>query len=591
MNNWKPRHWGSHASAAMIVASLGLVGCDEPAELGANDEVDDVRPLATSEANRDLVRTYDDAGLEEAASEASEPAVLTPRVIMASFQGVEANRPGMIEGESGGVIELARSGADTVRVGEPLDYEIEITNTADFPVANVTVQEIATAGFEYDDETTRQRNPGVGYEGPSQPSQDDADDGATSGDDARDMQGRQGQQQSSRDQQRSDEASEHRSWTVDMLMPGESKTISVSGVARTEGQLRSCMTVTYEPVWCSSVKVVEPELRVVQEVPREVYACEEIPLRYTVMNLGSGESREVRIAAELPDGLTAAQSQTSMTAGKLPAGERSTKQMMLNAASGGEYTIRATASTDSLNAKSNKSIIRVLEPELALTVDGPSEQYTGRDVTWTVTLENTSDDPAIETWIEVPAPEGAERVSFSSQRAAWDGRRIEVGRLEGGESRSYELSFVMNEATTAMATIRAAAYCVDEMSKAIETNVQGIAAAQLEMIDAMDPVEVGSETSYEIRVTNEGNAKDFDVTVTGTLPAELEFVRAEGDSDVTADGRTLAFGTIDELAPGEVATWRVYVRATKAGKVLFPIELTSGATTRAVPETEPTTIY
>ena len=66
---------------------------------------------------------------------------------------------------------------------------------------------------------------------------------------------------------------------------------------------------------------------------------------------------------------------------------------------------------------------------------------------------------------------------------------------------------------------------------------------------------------------------------------------ATGDSDVQNQGQNLTFGTIDELAPGDVASWNVTVKATKAAKVQFKLNLESDANPEGVREEEPTTLY
>jgi hypothetical protein len=71
----------------------------------------------------------------------------------------------------------------------------------------------------------------------------------------------------------------------------------------------------------------------------------------------------------------------------------------------------------------------------------------------------------------------------------------------------------------------------------------------------------------------------------------MHFVDARGDPDIQNQGQQLQFGTIDKLAPGEIASWYVQAKANEAGKVSFKLQLTSDASQRTVSEQEPTTLY
>ena len=55
------------------------------------------------------------------------------------------------------------------------------------------------------------------------------------------------------------------------------------------------------------------------------------------------------------------------------------------------------------------------------------------------------------------------------------------------------------------------------------TRVEGLSALQMELADLANPVEVGAETAYEIRVTNAGSKIETNVQLSCTLPDKLEF--------------------------------------------------------------------
>lgn len=88
----------------------------------------------------------------------------------------------------------------------------------------------------------------------------------------------------------------------------------------------------------------------------------------------------------------------------------------------------------------------------------------------------------------------------------------------------------------------AEAYCADAAQAQVSTLITGIPAVRLELIDLKDPVQVGEETVYEVRVTNQGSAEDLNVNVQGQLPAGLKFIDGHGDTAVQAQGQAIQFG-------------------------------------------------
>ena len=144
---------------------------------------------------------------------------------------------------------------------------------------------------------------------------------------------------------------------------------------------------------------------------------------------------------------------------------------------------------------------------------------------------------------------------------------------------------------TYTSTVVANADCADSVSDSCRTEVKGIPAILLEVVDITDPVEVGQQTTYVITVTNQGSANDNNIRIVATLPAEQSFVSASGATNGSANGKTVTFAPSGPLAPGAAITWRVTVRADAAADSRFRVEMTSANLTSEVIETEATNLY
>ena len=188
-------------------------------------------------------------------------------------------------------------------------------------------------------------------------------------------------------------------------------------------------------------------------------------------------------------------------------------------------------------------------------------------------------------------PDKAERITFSGPNIQREDNTFSLGNLKPGETRNFSLTFNMIEPAKLSTQASAQAYCAEAAQAQMNTEIAGIPAIRLEVVDLKDPVQVGENTTYEIRVKNQGSAEDLNVQVEGELPPSMAFVDARGDTDVKSQGQQLQFGKIDKLAPGEIVSWYIQAKANEAGKVNFKLQVNSDASQRQVSEQEPTTLY
>ena len=497
-----------------------------------------------------------------------------------------------LQGPTGNdVLEITRNPPRQVRAGQEVNYTVDVKNVSEFPVQNVVLKETFQGGFE----VVSAEPKGMKKDG-SQPS------GKKSGMN-RPTNRQQGGRQGSKGQF---------SVNLGTLDGGQTKTVNVTGSAPKEGTVRSCLSADFQPTLCTSFEVVAPNLQLTRKVlidaraelgemgmKNAAYTCDAVAVRYTVENVGTGESRGVTLTDDLPRGLVTADGGMNMVEedlGTLAPGATVTKEYRLTLAegreTGGTFTLspaRAKSQTDTARAGQDAAPLRVLKPTLDVTIDGPTEQYLDRPAEYTVTVENTSEDPALDTKVTLMPPSGVSEFNVQSQMAS--GNTVNVGTLKGGESKEFTVSLVGSQPAKVSTTVMASAYCADAAEDTVETQIKGIAAILLEVVDRTDPVPVNSATTYEIYVKNQGSAADSEVALTAELPKEMQFVEATGDSKVTASGNTLTFEKIPTVAPGDVLSWEVKAKATSAAKVRFRVELTSEANQRPVFELEPTTLY
>ena len=526
--------------------------------------------------------------------------------------------------EGKGAIVLEREGLQQVRAGQTYDYTLQVSNDSEYPVHEVTIKEMLSDNIAVDKSQVQGEKEGQ-KQAKSQQKDKKGDDGRylTQSEQSPQQKGqKQGQQQSKgkedegrylsqgeqsqqpqdqkQGQQKSQMEEGRNQWTLGTLMPGETKKIEVSGVAQERGTAKSCLVVDFKPSLCNEFQVVKPELELERNIVNaegnpieEAYACDEIYMVYKLTNTGTGTTQKATIKEDLPEALKVEKNKNSvdLTVEKLDGGETIERRVSINAADQARYQGRATATTGELEVNSESDSIRILKPELDVSIDGPQKDYLGRPIQYHVRVENTSDAPALDTVVTLNSGENLNNMTVSRQKMEREGNQFMIGRLEAGESKEFSVTFDAEQPGKITNRVVASAYCAAEKSQEITTDVLGIPAVRVEVIDRTDPVKVGETTTYEISVKNQGSAEDLNVTLNGKLPQEMEFVSGEGDTEVTGNGQNVEFARVDSLPPGEVVSWNVQTEATGTGKTKFRLELTSDANQRPVIEMEPTTLF
>lgn len=445
------------------------------------------------------------------------------------------------------VIRLDKTMPKEVPLNASFEYSIKVTNLTDMMVSDIVVTETVPGNFKY------------------------ADSDPAAKKDANKL-----------------------VWTMESLDPKASQTIKVVGMATSTDCLQHCATVTYVIPICANVQVVEPKLKLTKTAPDEVLICDPIPVRFVVTNSGTGIARDVKVTDTLPDGLRTAdgKQQVTLNAGTLAAGQSKQFSIELKASKTGKHVNKAMASSsDGLKAEATTTTV-VRQPVLTIAKTGPKKLYLGRPVSYEITVTNTGDAPAQKTVVKDTIPQGVTGVKVSAGGKRSGSEIIwELGTLAANASKTVSISYAPANAGTVSNKATAAAYCADAVSASASTAVAGIPAILLEVVDLVDPVQVGTETTYVITATNQGSAPGTNIQIVCTLEPEEQYVSSRGTTAGSVAADTVTFAPLPSLTPGAKATWQVVVKAIEARKVLFKVTMTSDEFPRPVEETESTNLY
>jgi len=383
-------------------------------------------------------------------------------------------------------------------------------------------------------------------------------------------------------------------WMLGTLEPKASRTIKITGMARKVGALAGCAKVTYRTQLCITVVAVEPKLMLTKSAPSEVLICDPIPIRYVVTNPGSGTTHNVKIMDSLPDGMETAngEKKVAIDVGHLPKGASKEFTIRARAQRTGKFTNRATAMADDGLTANASATTTVRQPVLTITKTGPKKLYLGRNFTYEVTVANRGDAVSDNTVLQDHLPDGAQFVSATHDGSHDKGFVTwQLGTLAPGAAKSVKLTVYAGCIGRYTNMAAAQGVCTDCVETSWVTELVGIPAILLEVIDVEDPIEVGSQETYVITATNQGSAVGTDIRITCTLEDAMQYVGSTGPTEASVSGATITFAPLAELAAKDKATWKVVVKAVKAGDIRFKVSMTSGQLGRPVEETEATNLY
>lgn len=385
-------------------------------------------------------------------------------------------------------------------------------------------------------------------------------------------------------------------WELGDLGSCETRIIRVRATSDAIGLAGNCLAASYNNELCATTQVVEAALTLRKQATREALLCDTITLQYEVCNPGTGVASGVRVTDTLPAGLTTVDGASSVNVdvGNLAPGECKTITVQAKASRTGTFESPASAvASNDLRADAAATTTIVSQPALEIVSECNDVQFVGRNITYQFRVTNTGDASCENTIVTASLPSNATFVrasdggSGAGSQATWN-----LGSLAPGADRLVSVTVQPNAIGSYRATARAECVCASPVAAECVTEVRGIPAVLLEVIDIDDPVEVGSTTTYEITVTNQGSAQDSNIRIVCELPPELEFVSAGGATNGSARGQTVTFAPLPTLAPKAKATWTVVVRATGEGNIRFTTNmLTDQLGDNPVRETESTNLY
>lgn len=393
------------------------------------------------------------------------------------------------------------------------------------------------------------------------------------------------------------------SWAVGTLEAGAEKRIAVRVKPLEEGDLRSKATVSYSAAVEARTKVTRPRIGVTVTGPEVAKSGDEPVFQIKLTNTGTGPAQHMILQAFLSDGLVhpagsklALDERNDAELGNLLPGKSKIVSLKVSAAKAGPQWCQVIVSAQGNQDETSKATMNVLEPLLQIAQTGPAKCLVRAEPVYEITLANPGTAATDPVSLYAVLPEGFEYIQGSEGATYTAANRAVVWKLAGlAPSGSKSFTLKLRATAECDGTLRLVAQAVPEQpaggiapaggvarptGRVLEAKTEapikaeGVAAVRFDVLDLDDPVEVGKEATYEVRVTNQGTGVCSNVQLVAAMAEGCTFTGSTGPTQVKAQGQTLVFDPIPNLGVKGEAVYRVKVRGATAGDIRFRVQLT-----------------
>lgn len=452
-------------------------------------------------------------------------------------------------GRQSPALTISKSVPDEIQIGKPAKFEIKVRNVGPIPAHDVQIRDEIPHGTELKD---------------TQPSAGRAGDGAVV-------------------------------WEMGTIKPDEEVTVAMEVMATDEGEVGSVATVSFQASASAKTVATRPELEIEHTSPTHVLIGEEIVFSIAISNPGTGDAHNVVVQERVPSGLRhSAGSELEYEIGTLHRGETRHLELTLLADQPGVVDNVLVAYSDTDLVVEDHCKFEVVAPMLRVAINGPGKRFLQRKAVYDLTVANPGTAAARNVEVLAHLPRGLRFLSTNHQ-GQYDAQqhaiRWSLEELPAGEMGTVELRTMPKDMGRFKIRLQASAGLGLDDSAEQRVEIEGIAALLFTVTDASDPIEVGGQTTYEVRVVNQGSKTATNLQLVAAVPDGMEAINGEGPTRGLVEGGRIVFDPLTRLAPQADTTFKMHVKGTTPGDKRFTVQLMSDDVVEPVTKEESTKVY
>jgi len=366
-------------------------------------------------------------------------------------------------------------------------------------------------------------------------------------------------------------------WSIDQLAPGAKQNLYLDAQAAANGEVICHTSVSLYGGLTTTI--APPVLELEVRSPGRVATGKKAVFDIRMKNVAGLKLTGLTLQAIVPPGLRHPQGTTiEADIGDLAAGASRNIPLPLETTQPGRHFLEARVrSGDSQEALAQGTVL-VGEAGLALQVGAAKQAALDRECDVLIELANSEPQAVRNIAITDTLPEGLDYVASSDRgmyRSVTRSVHWVLDYLPPGQSRTLRLR--VRPRTAAVHVHQVIAQSQDGHKTQAEgtINVQGQARVTMNVSHRDDPLRIGRETVYEVRVLNEGTLADTGVEVRASFPDGLLPRAAQAPVPYRIDGQSVVFEPLAQLDGQKQAIYRITAQARSSGDQRMSVSATS----------------
>ncbi|QVL30966.1 DUF11 domain-containing protein [Telmatocola sphagniphila] len=384
-------------------------------------------------------------------------------------------------------------------------------------------------------------------------------------------------------------------WELGTVMPKQDKQLRIKMTTLTKGDLNCQAWVTFTGSSTMKLMVREPKLAVKASAPEKVLMGDPANITLTISNPGDSTTDSVKLVATLGEGLEGVRGNKMMQEiGSLAAGETRTIQLPCVSKAGGMQKCEIYVEGEGGLKAVDTVAVNVVTPQLNLEVLGPKLRYLDKKAVYTLKVTNPGDAPANNVFVTDIVPAGFKflQADAGGQHDAGSGAvKWFIGEIAPGQSKEVRVELMAVNQGEHLHKVVATGSRGVKTEKEMATKVEGLSAIAMEVTETENPVEVGHDTTFEIRISNSGSKAEEAVKLVCTIPAQMKLKGVNAPVKYDSVGNELVFEPLSKLNPKGDVVFKVTCTATAKGDARFKAAISAASMVEPLIKQESTKIY
>ncbi|PQO44672.1 DUF11 domain-containing protein [Blastopirellula marina] len=275
----------------------------------------------------------------------------------------------------------------------------------------------------------------------------------------------------------------------------------------------------------SLLTVASPTVAVETIGPKAMVVGKPSAFKVVAKNLGKVDARDVAVKVQMPHGVELLNQRAAMGTAQantmggasnfivwqmpiLPAGAEGTLELELATRNNRGFDLGVDVA---FSAASASTTVNVLEPKLDMAIQGPSEVLYGETQIYSIVITNPGSGVAENVGITLmPLKAGQDPTTFD-----------QIGSIPPGGKKVIEVEFAARQ--SGQLSISAEAFAEGGL-RAEASEAVTVRRANLQLVANGPPVKyAATSASYQLNITNSGNAQATGVVAEATLPTGAKF--------------------------------------------------------------------